>query len=317
MTPRILLTALLMLSMASPCFSQTKVPKGLKKKFGVEDISVDNKMPASTLTKIYSRIRRQDYEEVLNKMSEHNINVKKLIFSDKFSVEIRFSYSSMLPDFETDVHIAVDKKTNGMSRDDVISFVDYIQEIKDILMASDLQHLYDIFDDYANGDNICMDASEEGTKNEYKALLVIKDVEIEKLKEGQRIASNKGLIYQIKNYLIFTDLNKDKDVKASLEKVLSDGELDDAKKISAVKKSLISKDMYDGQIKKVLDDDLIDNKREVERLQDLIKKDPHEYYGISIPDDVDAALGYYDLKALLSCNIEDFFFLDAIFDKAE
>ena len=306
MISRVLLLLCAICFLSAPCFPQEKVPNGLKKKLGVEKISVDESLSPLTLKQIYSKIKKQDYETIKDDMSSNNINVKKIIFSKDYSVSIRFNYSTFSAEFEADIYVPADKASGEIVKKNLQLFISYILDIKKVLAALDMDDMHAIFAPYGNGDEICVDIGKNEIKNDYRGSFLIKDIDITKLVAAQDWLAYRGVVYELKNYLMSKQLEKNKEVRESLRTVLFDDEIsmDDERNIQNVKSVLKENNMYDGLLKKLVDDGTVDPEKQIARLKKILSKTTADYGNVVVPLDVEDVLGYYDLKAGISCIIE-------------
>ena len=299
MTFRLIKLLTLLLLACATLFAQEqdkKLSKLTLKNMGVPAAYVTEGINRSEIIKSF---RKQDWQYASSYISGAEINIKKIIYTNHTGFEMRFTYSSKNPRFESDIYLDATKPAN-LELDNMGLLFDYMTEIREMLERTDLLKLDDFYDYRAPGDKVC------GFDGEYKAKILVENIDISRIKKINEIEyiGYGALIQQIKDYLMLKTLNTNTDVKANISKILSNDNTDDEKKIEEIKKSLKDNNMYEGQIKNLLGDLPLDNKIILDRIKDVIGVDFSKYDQYDVPEDIFLTIGYYDLKVGLSCFIK-------------
>ena len=329
MAKRILIALMLTVSFGLLAQVNSIEDKGLSK-LTLKNLNISKAFMTSGVNRkdVVKTIKKQDWKNTIPYLSGAQINIKNIIFTNKFAFEIRFNYATNKATFETDLYVDATKVSN-LSLENLSIIWGYMEELRhivstpsssDVLNMTNMDLLDRTLDYRVQGESLC------DFGGEYKGSIFIDNIELSKIKKStewenfigniedgnlsqimdQLALTKKGLlVLQIKDYLIAKELSANEHVKEIVLGITNNMITSADKKAEQIETILKSKNMFQGQIRDLLCYDPVNHEEVIARLNKISSIDFYEHYkNIDLPEDASTILGYHNLKVGLSCFID-------------
>jgi hypothetical protein len=294
---------LLMMLLSQPLLSQDnkKLQKTIDKHLKGIEIVVEQD---------FSIPKKFNWDDLNTKIKAANINIKKIVFTNKDAFEFRYVYSSSIPSFDSDIYLNVTEHKT-LPSDDLIAVIGYVETFKNIIKAPDWDSLKSELSYVAGGDKTCMDlnlaaSTKDGAevKNDSFASIYVGDIDMSAIKEIKQLQQKEGAIYEVKNFLMVGELNSSAEVLSKVKEIVGNKDKTDEQKIKDIKAVLVEKEIYKGELKNFIEDMRGEDSRIVKRISSIIDRTLDDYGGIQIPKDIFETLNYYELPRAFTCLIQ-------------
>jgi hypothetical protein len=273
--PRILAIAIFTTIVSlSSLFAQESGSEEFKKvileKTGIEDAGIELDESGHSIQDVVDKIQKTNWDSVkaqIEKIKKGNIQIKKIVLSEQYSIELKFFYSSYSSNYSVTLYMDADKDAKEYPNA-LIKMLSYVKGLVDEMgLLGDIGVLGCIYR--------------------------IEDIDIGTLESLSALPE--ADIFYNKNYFIVKQINSNAGGKKKVSSVINDDGLTADDKIIKIKKILKKKGVYSGQLKNLLELPT-EPAITVKMLKNILEIELEDYTKPKDEEKMMSILNYADLK---------------------